>query len=114
VDALWKTETSIVGRESQNQGKCHKKTANDFIGVHFICGFGCLTFCTATAPSASKVREMSSRCGSHCGGHVSLSKSCTEEERVTHLLACYAEVFNMIKLQRQGAVFIVVAYWTFF
>lgn len=97
VHGLGKRERSIDGRESQKQGKMPKKPDHESSGGLFIWGFGCLTRCTATAPSARKVREMSSRCGSHHSRDFSLTKSYTEEARVTHLLSCYAEVFNMRK-----------------
>lgn len=52
-----------------------RKTDNESSGGHFIYGFGCLTCCTAIAPSARKVRDMSSRYGSHHGKGLSLTKS---------------------------------------
>lgn len=40
------------------------KSDNESSGVCFICGFECPTCCTATAPSARRMQEVSGRCGS--------------------------------------------------
>lgn len=57
-----------------------EKTDNESSGGHFMCGFDCLRCCTATTPSARKVQEMSSWCGSYHGRDLSLTKTYTEEE----------------------------------
>lgn len=74
-----------------------EKSDNESSGVRFICGFECPTCCTATAPSARTMQEVSGRCGSCHGRDLSLTESCTEEEWVTRLLSCCAEVFNVRK-----------------
>lgn len=66
------------GREKEASVPEKKKNHNETSGGHFICGFGCSTYCTVTAPSARKGQKMSSQCGSHHGRDIFFTKSCTE------------------------------------
>lgn len=78
-----------MGEKAKKQGKCQKKKDHKSSGGPFICGFGCLTCCTATAPSARKVWEMSSQFGSRHGRDLSLTGSCTERMgRASAVLLC--------------------------